>query len=294
MQTHRLIKLASKAMARVDVINVHATAYWGFMPAVVVALLGQSYSCRTVLTLHGAYTKEFCARWLPLFRAVCHRYEQVTVPSKYLLEILQSVDVNAVLLPNILSYEGDYKGLGGEAKRDIISIRPLSPPYNVDLVLTAFQQILEHYPDASMTVVADHREIAVRPIQALAHKLGEAKFKVLPALSHDELMRQLVRHEFMISASSRETFGISIMESMSSGAIPICAAVGNATALIGENERGFLIRQITVAEIAKTIDVALASSKPQRSRLRAAMKEYVLDYSWAKQRDAYLKVLLTQ
>lgn len=287
-QTMHVASGVRRAMHQVDAIHVHATAFWGFMPAIVVALMRPAGSCRMVLTLHGAYTREFCDRWSPLIRSVCHRYDAVTVPSSYLVDLLKAVDVNAQLLPNIAPSASRVGPATYNKIRTFISLRPHVSPYNVDLIAEGFESIAHCMPDGSMTIVcADSSELS-KVITDRANRLSQGRMMILPALNHDEVMRQLAHHDFMISASSRETFGIGILEAMVNGTIPICADVGNVRALIGEEERGYLIRELTAPGIASAMRRAVTSSSSTRARMRAEMAEFVKKYSWNSLREVYL------
>jgi glycosyltransferase involved in cell wall biosynthesis len=75
---------------------------------------------------------------------------------------------------------------------------------------------------------------------------------------------------------------------MVNGTIPICADVGNVRALIGEEERGYLIRELTAPGIASAMRRAVTSSSSTRARMRAEMAEFVKKYSWNSLREVYL------
>jgi glycosyltransferase involved in cell wall biosynthesis len=80
----------------------------------------------------------------------------------------------------------------------------------------------------------------------------------LGTMSHDEVLYWMNLSKVYCQLSKTESFGVSIIESMTMGCIPIVTNVDNLPEIIGNN--GFVVNDIDEETISKNIQIALSES----------------------------------
>ena len=108
-------------------------------------------------------------------------------------------------------------------------------------------------------------------------------------VSEQEKETALREHDFLVSASSYEAFGIAIVEGMSYGLIPICSPIPSSREMVSDGKTGFIIDYRNPTDRERLL-TCLTDADVEMTRMSAAAREASLRYSWDKVVAHYLEV----
>lgn len=125
--------------------------------------------------------------------------------------------------------------------------------------------------------------------------LNEAlkRHRWIPTLPHEEVLREMSRHDVFVFPSLFEGFGLVLLEAMSQG-LPVIATEQTAGPdLIGEGNGGFIVPIRSAQAIAEKLDL-LARDRELLSAMQRAARETALRYSWESYRARLAEIVLAQ
>lgn len=125
--------------------------------------------------------------------------------------------------------------------------------------------------------------------------LNEAvkRHRWIPTLPHDEVLREMERHDVFVFPSLFEGFGLVLLEAMSRG-LPIIATEHTAGPdLIGAGNGGFIVPIRSAAAIAEKLDL-LAADRELLSAMREAARETAQRFTWEAYRARLAALVLAQ
>lgn len=149
------------------------------------------------------------------------------------------VKKKSVIIPNPIDL-GDKKGLSLKSNKvkEIVSVGRLMPQKNQILLIKAFEEIHNEYPDYILTIYGEGpmRKVLTEEIEQL--KLE--KYVRLPGSMKDVIDR-IASAELFILTSDYEGMPNALIEAMCLGLPVISTSVSGATDLIDSGENGILI-----------------------------------------------------
>ncbi len=111
-----------------------------------------------------------------------------------------------------------------------------------------------------------------------------AKYRWLPSLPHDELLREMSRHDVLVFPSLHEGFGLVMTEAMSQGLVVITTPHTAGPDLITDGVDGFIVPIRSAAAIEEKL--ALLLREPDRLRtMQEAAREKVRRWTWENYRQ---------
>ncbi len=157
----------------------------------------------------------------------------------------------------------------------------ISKNKRVDRLLEAFNKIFIVLPEAKLTIVgADIEELRDSYETSLVNRGLQDKIRFLGPLPKEDLMREIRAHNYYVSATEYEGFGMSVVEAMASGLIPIVQSIPPFQNIIQHGINGFLIDYDEPAQVAKQIaEIISMDEDSYQSRVKNATVR-ARDYSW--------------
>lgn len=209
---------------RPDVVNVH---YLG-IPAFFVWLVHQAVPFRLVVSLHGGdvdaepYRSRF-RRWL--FEAVTTRADQVTACSRALLRqaitLVPEIEDKGIVIHNGVDTRlFDRAEAYPHPRRYVVAVGQLVHHKGFDVLLTAFSQLRDRFPDVDLLVAGDGPERFTLLAQSETLNLNVVWLGRVDAATVASLM---CGSAAIAIPSRREPFGIVGLEAMAAGR-PIVAS----------------------------------------------------------------------
>lgn len=235
---HSLFNTYVKMRGLPDLIHAHSIV-WGGMAAQSIS---DKFKIPYLVSEHRDLffqLKPFGVPWekcwtSPLIQECLLKASLIISPSHSLKEALQRYHpIKVNVIPHAV--DTDFFSLREEIKDKnffhIVSIGRLSPEKNIKMLILAFFELLESDPSSRLTIGGDGPER--RNLESLVKSLGiESKVKFLGELSQLKVRDLLHSADLFVLTSLRETFGVVLIEALSSGLPVISTRCGGPEEIV--------------------------------------------------------------
>lgn len=120
--------------------------------------------------------------------------------------------------------------------------------------------------------------------------LRDPNIRIYPYLEHNDVCKKLILYDYFIMPSFKETFGLSYLESMSSGVVPVGTRGQGIDGIIKDNYNGFLINTDKSSIYSFLEKISHLESNIYNSLRENAIKT-VSEFSIEKKSYKYLEIL---
>lgn len=269
---------------KIDLIDAHTFKIEGY----AAYLLKKKYGIKTFVTLHGTsfqrnFDTENGKKLIKKIASVIDSYICVSDKIKRNLETLNikncSTIYNGIDFLDVQRNNNNY---------NIITVAYFSKLKNIDLVIKAFSLIHNKLKEAKLTIVGDG-EIR-KELESLVKELNLSEsIEFTGILDKHEVFKRLSNSNIFVLPSKSEGFGISYVEAMYSGCIPIGTKNEGVDGFIKDGYNGFLVNP-NVDEIFEKLEEILYNNKDSENLRSNAIKSS-LKMSWDNNAKSYLKLL---
>lgn len=176
-------------------------------------------------------------------------------------------------------------------RRYILNIGRFEWKKGQDILIEAFSEIADHYPDLDLVLVgaSDRMLIKLRKLSVRKGLGGRVHFHV--DRPHVEIGDFLRNAELLALPSRSEPFGIVLVEAGILGIPVIAAAVGGIPELISDGTTGRLVPSESPAELARGLR-SLLDDPDGRRTLGARLREHIAtNFTWKMAHDRYRDVV---
>ncbi|MBO3799020.1 MAG: glycosyltransferase family 4 protein [Thermoproteota archaeon] len=239
------LKLISGLKHEVDFIDVQAFPYFSCFSSKIRSMTVGACMAVTWHELWGSYWFEYLgpkglAGWA-VERAVLKLTRMHIAVSDVTRRSLESVGVNAELIPNGIDFEHIVRVQKSGEESDLVFAGRLVKEKNVDLIIRAVRILKDSVPDIKCVIIGDGPE--KHALVSLSEQLGvrgNIVFKGFLA-DHDEVISCMKSSKVFILPSTREGFGIVVLEANACGlpVITVRHERNAACSLVEEGLNGF-------------------------------------------------------
>jgi alpha-1,3-mannosyltransferase len=275
----RLLKL----LPRYDLVHVHGVDFF-------VDLLGslrEVHGKPVVLSTHGGF---FHTPWLPAFklayfhtitRLALKGVDRVIASSPKDEQLFLRVTDKVTLVNNGVDY-GVFADVEKKPEEDrLIFIGRVSRNKGVDRLLEALAALRRVRPQATLVVVGPDWEGLASRYCAEAVNLGlEDAVSFTGELPREQMLAELAKAKLFVSASEYEAFGISLVEAMASGTVPVANRIPAFEGIITDGRDGFLTDFSQPDVAAERLQRALEMRDEQLLEMGARARDTASGYDW--------------
>jgi len=195
-----------------------------------------------------------------LFSSVCPRLVMISDGIDYASFACIEKDIE----PNLLVYVGR-----------------LASNKRVDNLIRAFSLVSTARPSASLVIIGLDYEGILNDLKSLATQLGvQDKVHFTGVLSDADLRAHLAKAHLFVSASEYESFGISVLEAMSTGTVAVVNDIKPFRAIINPGENGYLVDFSNANLTANVLLHALSMNEHELRDMGARAQSVAKRYSW--------------
>lgn len=265
----------------VDLIHTH------IYPAMFVGyLLNVVHHIPFVATIQGGDIGDYQEVFGPfkkiakqLISAALSRATKVHTVSKYLKNALQRMGVDSkkiIVIPNGVDTKKFRPKNSKNKTVSLISTSRLENKNNLEVTIQSLASLIRSGEDITFTNYGDGSLKSRLTKLILTLGVGD-RIQLKPFLPHAKLPRVLSMHDYFIRLSTHEGFGISFIEAMAAGVVPIGADSGAVPEIISSPRHGHLINlnQDSTPQLARII-----SRKPNRTQQQFIRQQVKSTYDW--------------
>jgi rhamnosyl/mannosyltransferase len=233
---------------------------------------------------------------LPGLRFLCRLYNRMHSRILRLADavVVTTNDYERLLMdrgqprPAVIPWGADHVSHGScrreEGRFDILTVAQHRPYKGLEVLLSAFGRI----PGAYLHVVGDgHRR---HRYEELASRLGLARVRFHGELSDSELCRVFASSHVIVlpSISRMEAFGLSLLEGMRLGCVPVASNLPGVAEVVGD--AGKLVPPGDADRLAEALR-GLQQDRTLLARLSARAQRRAASFRWAETAEKYLTLI---
>lgn len=278
----RLMEMAP----RYDVIHVHGVDFF-------VDMLGackKAHGRPVVLSTHGGF---FHTPWIPwikqayfqtVTRASLRGIDRIIASSPKDKQLFASVSSRVALVENGIDFPAfaaveKPAGLAGEK---LVFVGRISRNKRVDLLQAMLAELRLTHPDATLTVIGPDWEGLQAGLERRAVALGVGgAVNFAGVLPQEKMLEELASARLFVSASEYEAFGLSTVEAMATGTVPVVSGIPAFADLIENGATGFLSDFTDPMAAAAAVAAALEMPEAELRGIGAAARESASRHDWS-------------
>lgn len=277
-----------------DVIHVHAVDFFAdYLP-----LIRPLHRTPLVLSTHGGFFHTgYASRFKRLFfntvtRVSVRGYKRVVACSEGDFSLFSPLCRPWLqLVENGVDIE-KFAGLGAPDYRPhFLFIGRFSDNKRLDLLLETFHRLAPLVPDSRLTIIGRDWDgnLAKMTDQVQALKLG-ARVGILPDLSDAEIRARIGESRFIISASDYEGFGMTLVEGMAAGLVPVASPITSFERIVESARTGLLVDFHHPESAARRIHAFLQQTAPSFGEVRAKSISAARRYGWTETATRFQRI----
>ena len=268
-----------------DVVHVHGIGFFSDF----FALMKPFHRKRLVLSTHGGifHTQKNSFLKKIYFNFWCRlaliAFDRVIAVSAQDFETFRKIvpQKKIVLVENPVPVEM-LSAIPRKARpNSFLFVGRLSKNKGLENLLDAFSELKKSRQDFSLKIAGGPFDLAKDELEEMILKKGlEGRAEVLGAVSEKLLLQLYAGSEFFVSASEYEGFGISAVEAMAAGLVPVLNDIPAFREFVAEGKTGFIADFSSREKAAKKIGEALGLKKAERQAMGSAAKAFSRKFSW--------------
>jgi glycosyltransferase involved in cell wall biosynthesis len=182
-------------------------------------------------------------------------FDNILVPTSIFETAFKERGINCSVFPHIIDIDRFSARKDSYEKITFLSAKGLFDYSSVDDLIKAFAIIKKDYPTAEFLIAGEGPE--KENLQILITKLGLKDIKFIGNVSYEEMPSLFQAATIFLHGTKIESFGIALVEAMSSGTPIISTNVGGIPDIIDDNTNGFLVDHGDYSTMAEKIILLL-------------------------------------
>lgn len=274
-----------RAIAHVDIAHIFASSYWSFLIAAAPAwAVGKICGSRTLLNYHSGDARDHLQRF-PSAVFVMGRVDELVVPTDYLVDVLGEFGLSPVTIPNLVDLSQFRYRPRSQLRPHLICSRGFSRYYQIDVVVRAYAELKDTYPDAKLDLVGEGPlEGEIRKLVA-ALNLTDVRFA--GAASRQEIGNYYDQADIFINASCVDAMPVSVIEAFRAG-MPVVTTSPEAMPYLVEHERTGLLSAVGDEKTLATNLIRLLRDNQLAMKLAENAYQESRKYEWGVVRQQWL------
>jgi len=274
-------------LGKADTVHVHGIGFFSDF----LALTRPFHGKRLVLSTHGGIfhtnRKSFLKRayFFGWCRLALRTFDKVIAVSKTDYKLFAKIlpKKKLELIENPIDLKKFTSLKGKKRDKSFLFVGRLSKNKGLKGLLRCFAEVKASRADFSLSIAGKEFDLSVKELREEARKLGIAEqVNVLGQVSDKRLLELYAKSEFFVSASEYEGFGISAVEAMASGSIPLLNNIAAFKRFVKDRENGFIVDFSKKKKAAAIVLEAIWLGQGEKRKLRENAKEFAEGFSWKK------------
>lgn len=270
-----------------DVAHIFSASYWSFLLAAAPAwLMARRAGAKTVIHYHSGEAPDHL-RKSRAARLVLRQADRLVVPSGYLENIFQEFHLAAEVVPNLVDL-GQFRFRERRTLQPrLLCTRGFHPYYAVDVVVRAFAEVQQAFPQACLDLVGKGR--TEEQIRELVSELDLSGVNLAGAISWHEMPRFYDAADVFVNASWLDNMPVSILEAFACGLPVVTTGPPGIRYFVEHGRTGLLSEPGNVQALAENV-LRLLREPDLGPQLARNAYEEVRHYTWPAVREKWIKI----
>jgi glycosyltransferase involved in cell wall biosynthesis len=219
-----------------QIAHIFSSSYTGFLLATLPAcLIAHLRGCKTLIHYHDGRAQDHLEHSrLAVF--VMRHSDALIVPSPYLADVFGAFGLRAEVVPNVVDVASFPYRKRRTVRPRLICTRNFEQHYGVDLVVRAFVEIKNRFPQAVLRLVG--RGPAEPFIRNVVAELSASGVEFIGAVSPEQMGRLYDDADIFVNASWVDNLPGSILEAFTCGLPVVTTSAGGIKYLVEQERNG--------------------------------------------------------
>ena len=222
-----------------DILHIFSSSglnFWLFSVAPI--LIAKIFKTKIIIHYHGGGAKDFFQNRNKLLKFSFNNADSFVVPSGYLQSVFKDFGYDTKVIANFANVERFQYRQRESFNPVVISIRNLTPVYNIQCSVKAFSVLQSKYPEAKMYIIGDGPEKDV--IIALVNKLSLENVEFIGNVANEKVPEYFDMSDILINSSNVDNMPGSIIEAFAAGVAVVSTDVGGIPYMVENKVTGLL------------------------------------------------------
>jgi glycosyltransferase involved in cell wall biosynthesis len=274
-------------LKEVDIVHIFSASYSSFLLAPLPAwFVAGERGKKTLINYRSGECRDHLQKSI-IARHVLRETDGIVVPSGYLVDVLREFELNAQIVPNIVDLSQFRYRPRRPLRPHLICTRGFHSYYGVDVVVRAFAEVKQSYPEARLDLVGGGG--LEGNIRDLVRELNLSGVEFLGVAAHKNIGRLYDQADIFVNASNLDNMPVSVLEAFASGTPVITTAPESMRYIVEHGRTGLLSEPGDAVALAQNILRVLGDEDLARQLAQNAFAESSR-YSWKSVRDQWLQV----
>ncbi|MGA8273665.1 MAG: glycosyltransferase [Candidatus Sulfotelmatobacter sp.] len=270
-----------------DIVHIFSASYWSFLIAPVPAwLVARLRRKKVLIHYHSGEAKDHLQRFRSA-RPVLARVDKLIVPSGYLASVFREFKLDAEVVPNVVDLAQFQFRVRNPLRPHLICTRGFHPYYSVDVVVRAFAEIQQKYPEARLDLVG--KGPLEDQLRQLVSELRLRDVHFTGVAAHDAIASYYDEADIFINASWLDNMPVSILEAFAAGTPVVSTGPEGIRYVVEDGRTGLLSETGDAHRLAQNV-IRLLEDRELGCRLALAAHEQAKYYKWSLVREQWLQV----
>ena len=280
----RLFLPLMSCTAKLPIYSFFVNAFFPKRGALIMAglylagiMIGRLLNRRIILTYHGGEADVFFKRHPVLVNYFLRKTDVNIVLSGFIASIFEKHRIPYRIVSNILELDNKYFRERTAVRPCFISIRTLSPTYNIGCIIKAFEIVQKQIPTSELYIVGDG--CSRKELEFMVEQKGIKNICFCGHVDNCEIYSYLNKADIFISSPVIDNQPMSVLEAFNAGLLVISSNVGGVPYMIENGRTGLLFESDNFIELSGKMLWAVNNQERVLKMTREAYKSLSY-YSW--------------
>jgi len=218
-------------------------------------------------------------------------FDAVICDSEHDFKLFSKISKKTVLVSNGVGVEKFLKLKGSREKNSMLFVGRFSKNKRIEDLLSVAALLKKQGLKFKLKILGNDFEGLLPEFKKTVEKQSLSdNVQIITGVSDPELKKAYSKAEFFVSASEYEGFGISAIEAMAAGCIPILNDIDSFNQFVKDGNNGFIADFARHEKTAEKISKILCLKASEKSRLLKAAREKAKEFDWRNVVKKVIKV----
>jgi glycosyltransferase involved in cell wall biosynthesis len=274
-----------RGLKDVDIAHIFSASYWSFLLAPAPAsFFAKMRGAKTLINYHSGEARDHLQRFRSA-KFVLSRVDKIVVPSGYLVDVFREFGLPASAVPNIVDLAQFRYRERTSLRPRLVCTRGFSAYYSVDIVVRAFAEVKNKYPEAQLDLVGGGP--LEGDVRKLVADLNLSGVNFAGVASRQEIGKYYDQADIFINASWLDNMPLSIIEAFAAGT-PVVTTSPECMPYLVEHERTGLLSPVGDADALAANVIRLLRDPALAARLAQNAYKESQNYTWEAVREQWV------